>query len=234
MTEEKERKETKAEEKQKPSLFGKWKKLAVGGLLGLSMIMPMKNAEGYHFDKGTEPPYAKWGEQIKQKYPDGWGCIIINNINLKQKKDSTLTIDKAVKYFKQKYEKTKDDDALYMYAYSYYQKANNSYELTDTEIYLKQAIEICNKDAKDKEIKENLLIFKSRIFYNLGKIFWEGYRYDGSVSDQEKAIKYLNQGLEEYKKNKLILNKEDRKWMEEEGPINDISNLLTKIKASNE
>ena len=225
----KERKEIKQEEKPKPSIFGKWKKLAVGGLIGLSMLMPMKKAEGYVFLHNLTPPTGETAKRIEKKYPEGWGYVLKSDKLLDNGYTNGLT-DKSITYFKEKYEKTKDGDALYMYAYSYYQRAIDSDNIEEVDYYLQKTLELCNKEVKDKKTKIRILGIKYFTLYNLSEALWREYKKDClNVSYKEKAKKYLNSVLKDYKSNKNIFDQEDQEFFENDGPIKHSYDLLNRI-----
>lgn len=226
----KEKKEIRQEEKPKQSTFGKWKKLAVGGLLGLSMLMPMKRAEGYVFPHNLTPPTGETAKRIEKKYPNGWEYVLDSDKLLDKGYTNGLT-DKSIAYFKEKYEKTKDGDALYMYTYSYYQRAIDSDNIEEVEYYLQKSLELCNKEVKDKQTKMRMLGIKYFISYNLSEALWREYKKsDLNNSYKEKVKKYLNNALKDYKINKTIFDKEDQDFFENEGPIKNSYDLLNEIK----
>lgn len=225
----KEKKEIKQEERSKPSTFGKWKKLAVGGLLGLSMLMPMKKAEGYIFDNVRGPPKGEYSEQLNLKYPEGWNLITsINALEVKQKSASDLT-SKSLEYFKVKYNKTKDDDALYLLAYSHYQRAIDSKDILEAELHFQKSFELCEKKTKFKNTKLFLLDLKIIMSFNLGQAFWKEYQLSNQEGYKTKTKTYLEQGIETYNEHKNRIYFEKDQEMLENTYIQPAKKLLAII-----
>jgi len=116
-----------------------------------------------------------------------------------------------------------------MYAYSYYQAAIDSDNISDVENYLKKALEVCNNRIKDKDMKQELLTFKLRIFYNLGEVFLRDFKQTNDELSKQKAGEYLKEGMKCFKINKQIFSKQEQKEIETDGPIKDILDLLNEL-----
>ncbi|MCX7845313.1 MAG: hypothetical protein N2312_01735 [Dictyoglomaceae bacterium] len=233
--EEKKRIKIGEERVNKPSLWQRIKKPLAAGILAAGLLItPMKKAEGGEFDVSLGPITGEAAKEIELKYPEYWKRIIeYDKVLISTENDDQITISiNDVEEYKKIYTEFKDDYTSYLFAYRNYQKALDSRNYKDEIKHLENVISTCDSTFTHPKIQKEMLKLQMFAYYNMARIYYEGYLYTKNEDFKDKAKITLIKGLVKYNKKKKSITEEERYFLEngENRPIYLMKRLFELVK----
>jgi len=190
----------KAEEKRQPGVFKRWRKLALSGLIGVSLALSPIKGNATQIKHAMQLP-SDYAELYTENYSEGWNYLVKADEQFRKGKKSNGNADSAVEYFQKEYAKSKKVELIYILAYSNYTASMDRDTFEGTEQYLQKAIRLCESGLK----KQGLLAFvdlKATILQNLAEMYSEAYNKQSKDEYRIKTVGYAKEFVSFYAKNR--------------------------------